>query len=529
MPEFHPGTEVEIVSGVPQSGFRCGIPNVKRYQKRNNVKLEDIGKAGHEGDLDLLEEMLATGDEINLFNGDLNRHITDITALHIAALKGNTECVELLLRAKADPHMKQQMNYGHDPEDGKTALDLAKEQGWDDVVEILEDAEKNTPYGFYIPEGKRNNEKCYNCWEWNGKPLRGWHSGRPGVAERQGFDPSRYGRTLYWDAEDDDDILADIIVPDRDVQAHLPVALLFPGQGSQYVKMMSSVKDIPAVADMLATAREILGYDLLKLCLQGPESKLEETRYCQPAMFVAGLAGIEKLRAERENSATRFRACAGLSLGEYTALCAAGVFTFEDALKLVKLRGEAMHEAAEKGNQKMLSVAGLDKAMLVKLCKDAQERAGGVCQIANELFPKGFSCAGNDAAIMSLKDEALKAGALQAKVLNTSGAFHTSLMKPAREKLGAALDEVLPRMSSPRHAVYMNVNAKPLRPGAKPEEIVSLLKDQLINPVLWESSMRAMIGDGIEEFYEVGPMKQIKAMMKRIDPKVWAATASVEV
>merc|ERR1719271_1356001 len=125
--------------------------------------------------------------------------------------------------------------------------------------------------------------------------------------------------------------------------------------------MMSGVKDIPKVKDMLAKAKTVMGFDLLDLCLKGPESKLEETKYCQPAMFIAGLAGVEKLREERPEAVDRMKCVAGLSLGEYTALCCAGVFTFEEGLKLVKLRGEAMQEAASVGSQAMLSVAGIDK------------------------------------------------------------------------------------------------------------------------------------------------------------------------
>merc|ERR1719378_467158 len=136
--------------------------------------------------------------------------------------------------------------------------------------------------------------------------------------------------------------------------------------------MMSTVKDLPVVRDMLSKAEKILGYDVLKLCLEGPESKLEETSYCQPAMFIAGLAGVEKLRIEREEAVTRAQVMAGLSLGEYTALCAAGVFSFEDGLKLVKIRGEAMQEAANASKQAMLSVAGIDKPKLVELCAEAK-------------------------------------------------------------------------------------------------------------------------------------------------------------
>merc|ERR1712032_1321081 len=120
----------------------------------------------------------------------------------------------------------------------------------------------------------------------------------------------------------------------------------------QYVKMMSSVKDIPAVNEMLSKAKDLLGYDVLELCLKGPEAKLEETSYCQPAMFIAGLAGIEKLRGEREEAVTRPQVLAGLSLGEYTALCVAGVFTFEQGLELVAKRGKAMQEAAQIGSRR---------------------------------------------------------------------------------------------------------------------------------------------------------------------------------
>lgn len=130
---------------------------------------------------------------------------------------------------------------------------------------------------------------------------------------------------------------------------------------------------------------------------------------------------------------------------------------------------------------------------------------------------------------MFLKDMAEKAGALQAKVLKTSGAFHTPLMQPAQDKLAAALDEILPNMKPPKHTVWMNASAEAMSPGCDPKEIVDLLKRQLTNPVLWEQCVKNMIEDGITEFYEVGPMKQIKAMMKRISPEAWKSTTNVDV
>jgi len=310
----------------------------------------------------------------------------------------------------------------------------------------------------------------------------------------------------------------------------LPVGLLFPGQGSQYVKMLAEVKDLPKVKSMLATAKDILGYDMLKLCLEGPEEQLEQTKYCQPAMYIGGLAGLELLRQEKPAAAERPQAVAGLSLGEYTALTAAGVFDFETGLKLVKLRGEAMQEAAQASPQMMISVAGLDQQTLDKLCKESLSGPKDICQVANFLFPNGFSCAGSKDAAEKLMEKALATnGCLQAKALKTSGAFHTDFMLPARARLVAALKEAEPMMKPPTCEVYMNLTGKRIAPGTPVAEILSLMGDQLTNCVLWEPSMKAMLKDGINEFYECGPMKQLKAMMKRIDMDAWKKTQNIHV
>jgi len=525
-------TRMAEAQAVASSPFRCAIPNPKRYTKANSVSLEKVAEAAYEGDYAALESMLATGDADHLFNGDLNKHVTSITALHMAAMTGMTECVELLLQAKADPHVKENVSYGEDPEEAKTAMQYAKEFGWDDTAAVLQEAEKSYPYGYYVPAGQGNNSKVYGGFEWGKKPAKGWYLGRPGASTSQGIDPSKYGDPGMPEikSKGTEEDMEPIAAP---AEPPLPIGLLFPGQGSQYVKMMSTVKDIPKVKEYISKADAILPFKVLDICMNGPEAKLEETSICQPAMFIAGLAGIEKLRGEREEAVTRCQVLAGLSLGEYTALCHAGVFEFEDGLRLVMKRGEAMASAASVGKQAMLSVAGLDEEKLKALCKEAQaaEGSSGVCQIANSLFPKGYSCAGTETAILKLKDLAEGAGALQAKVLKTSGGFHTSLMEPAQRALGKILDEMLTagKIKSPKFTVYMNATAEPCKPGAKPAEIVELLKKQLTNPVLWEPSVRAMIKEGVTEFYEVGPMKQIKAMMKRIDSKVWGKTTNVEV
>jgi len=271
---------------------------------------------------------------------------------------------------------------------------------------------------------------------------------------------------------------------------------------------------------------------LLKLCLEGPEEELEKTKFCQPALFVGGLAGMEKLRKEKSDKVSRAKCVSGLSLGEYTALCAAGVFSFEDGLRLVKLRGEAMQEAATtQGKQLMLSVAGLDRKALDAICEESRKEEGpdATCQVSNALFPNGFSCGGTEKAINICQAKCEKAGALQAKILKTGGAFHTKLMQPAQVKLNAALDETLPRMSSPKVTIYMNYTAEPVQAGGSLDTIVENLKQQLTNPVLWEPTCQKMIKAGISEYYECGPMKQLKAMMKRIDVKVWKTTTNIDV
>jgi len=307
-----------------------------------------------------------------------------------------------------------------------------------------------------------------------------------------------------------------------------PTALLFPGQGSQSVGMLASVKDLPAVQDMLLKANHILGYDLLQLCLKGSEEELEQTRYCQPALFVAGLAGVEKLRAENEAAVESAVAVAGLSLGEYTALCVAGVLSFEEGLRLVKLRGEAMQAAASVSQQAMVSVLGMELEKIEQCCKQAM-RTGGTCELSTCLFPKGFVVAGNKECTDSFSTMVLKRGAIRAKEISTSGAFHTSLMQPAQDQLNAALDAALPAMQPPKIAVWMNASAQPMRPGCDPRGIVENLKKQLTQAVQWEKSIQGIIKEGIQECYEVGPQKQLKAVMKRIDEKVWKVTQNVEV
>jgi len=507
-----------------EARFVNAIPNPARYKKYNTTTLDVLCESAYHGDLDLLEKLLRTGDEETIFNGDVNLHLTDVNALHMAAMAGQESSVRLLLEAKADPHVRCVMPEGKDPKTGDTARDKASRFKHASIVKLLQKAEKDSPLGWYKEDGICNNRKLYS------EPKTSPAGPTPAKAETVVAAAAKPAAAKPAAAEPAA-VKPAAAEPAAAGGPPLPLALLFPGQGSQYVKMLDGVKDLPEVKDMLAKAKEILGYDLLELCLNGPEEKLAETRYCQPAMFVGGLAGVAKLRVERAEAVERPTCVAGLSLGEYTALCAAGVLSFEDGLTLVKLRGEAMGEAAKVGKQAMLSVAGLEQSVLDKLCSEAEKKEGpgGVCKIANALFPKGFSCAGTEVAVNHLKDLAEKKGALQAKLLKTSGGFHTSLMQPAQEKLQKALQDISPRMKPPRCAVYMNVTGQPLAAGSDPKVILDLLSKQLVTPVLWCKSVEQMIKDGTSEFYECGPQKQLKAMMKRIDQKVWFKTTSMEV
>lgn len=309
--------------------------------------------------------------------------------------------------------------------------------------------------------------------------------------------------------------------------APLPTCIVFAGQGSQTVGMLNSVKHMSVVKSMIAKATEICGYDVLELCLEGPAEKLEQTNYCQPALFVAGMAGLEKLRQEDPAVVHRASAMAGFSLGEYTALCAAGVMTFEDGLRLVKLRGEAMQEATEVCKQKMLSVVGLDHRKLERLIRDVSQ--GDILQVSIYLFAGGATVGGTEEAIERLKDAAQESGAQQVRVLLANGAFHTPHMEPAQQKLNKALDEILPKMKPPLYTVWMNADGRPMRPGTDPKDIVERLKKQLTSPVYWLQTITEIINEDITNFYECGPQKQLRAMMKRINPETWQSMKNVEI
>ncbi len=288
-------------------------------------------------------------------------------------------------------------------------------------------------------------------------------------------------------------------------------AFLFPGQGAQYVGMAQELcHSLPAAQALFDSAREILGYDLLQICREGPAEKLSSTAISQPAIYTASLAALESLRVKEPALEEDVIAAAGLSLGEYTALVYAGVLDFADGLRLVQRRGQAMQESADATPSAMVSVLGLSQEKVEELCAKA-----GQVQLANLLCPGNLVVSGTKEACAELERLAPEFGAMKTIRLAVAGAFHTDIMKPADTKLAQALETC--RLSPARLPVWSNVDAAP---HTEPAEIKPLLVRQVLQPVLWEKSMRGLLAAGVTKFVELGPQRVLAGLLKRIDRKI---------
>lgn len=291
------------------------------------------------------------------------------------------------------------------------------------------------------------------------------------------------------------------------------LAFLFPGQGAQYVGMAQSLCDsLPAAKKLFDEASAVLGYDLLEVCTKGPKEKLDSTAVSQPAIYVASLAALESLRAQTPDLEKDCIATAGLSLGEYTALAFAGVFSFADGLRLVKTRGEAMQGASDATPSGMVSILLLPIDTIEELC--AKASSAGMIRIANLLCPGNTVVSGTKAACDEIEKLATEAGAKTIR-LAVAGAFHTDIMKPADQTLAAALDKAA--LQAARIPVWSNVDAKP---HTDPVEIRALLVRQVLQPVQWETTMRGLLAQGVEKFYELGPQRVLAGLLKRVDRKM---------
>ncbi len=292
------------------------------------------------------------------------------------------------------------------------------------------------------------------------------------------------------------------------------IAFLFPCQGAQSVGMgRQAAENVPTARRLYDRANEVLGFDLAKLCFEGPAEELDSTVISQPALFVTSLAAIELLRSNAPDVVLSCEATAGLSLGEYTALVFAGALEFEDGLRLVQVRGEAMQEAADAAPSGMVSVLGLERAQVEELCKKASQ--GEVLQIANLLCPGNIVVSGTNAACERVAEMAPAAGAMKAMPLAVAGAFHTPLMASAAERLSEALAEA--QFKRPSITVVSNVDG---RPHEDPESFRALLLEQLVSPVHWEDSMRYLLAEGYDQFYEVGPGRVLRGLLKRIERRI---------
>ncbi len=291
------------------------------------------------------------------------------------------------------------------------------------------------------------------------------------------------------------------------------LAFVFPGQASQYVGMAADfLENFELARAYFEQANEIMEMDLKKICVQGPEEELKKTFITQPAIFVHSVI-VATLLEERGIVPV---AVAGHSLGEYSALVAAGVLDFEAGLKLVRQRSRLMYEAGQKRPGTMGAIIGLEREAVLEICEDLKDE--GVIQPANFNSPGQIALSGEKNVVHKALELAREKGARKAVELVVSGAFHSPLMQSAEEGLALALRET--HFKDPAMPFYSNVTTESSTSG---EAIKELLLHQLTKPVRWEGLIKNMAADGFTQMVEVGPGKVLKGLIKRIDRSVSCA------
>jgi [acyl-carrier-protein] S-malonyltransferase len=288
------------------------------------------------------------------------------------------------------------------------------------------------------------------------------------------------------------------------------VAYVFPGQGAQSVGMGKDLYDnFPAAKEVFEKANSILKIDIKKLCFEGSQEELSTTSNSQPAILTTSIAALRVYESSPFASQYTPKFSLGLSLGEYTALVAAGCMTFEDALVLVKKRGEFMEDASKKNPGKMACILGMETRAVEELCK------GFGCEIANLNCPEQVVISGKTNNIELLASLAKDKGAKRVLMLDVSGPFHSSLMTGARDKLKDYIDKT--QFSQPKLNFVSNVDAKAQSDPAKIKE--NLIK-QVNSKTLWEESIKLILSSGINTYLEIGPGQVLKGLLKKIDPKL---------
>jgi len=294
----------------------------------------------------------------------------------------------------------------------------------------------------------------------------------------------------------------------------MSTAFLFPGQGAQVVGMGADLAaTYAAAAQVFEQANALVGFDLRQVCFEGPAETLNTTTMSQPAIFTASAALLEVMRTESATADIKADIAAGLSLGEYTALYAAGAVSFEDGLRLVKKRGEAMQAAADATEGAMVSVIGLDEDKVRQLCEKAAE--GQLLEPVNFNCPGQIVVSGTIPACDRAVELAPEFGAVKAIRLEVAGAFHTEMMAGAAEALRQALGEC--EITAPASTrVLANISVEYYPDG---QAIVDGLAQQLTSPILWQKCMERLLSEGVEQFYEIGPGRVLTGLMRRINRK----------
>uniref|UniRef100_H2XS91 Malonyl-CoA-acyl carrier protein transacylase, mitochondrial n=2 Tax=Ciona intestinalis TaxID=7719 RepID=H2XS91_CIOIN len=303
--------------------------------------------------------------------------------------------------------------------------------------------------------------------------------------------------------------------------------LLFSGQGTQKVGMADDLLQFSNVKNMFTVASDIFGFDLLNLCQNGPQSELDQTVHCQPAVVVTALAAVEKLQETNPQVLENCYCTAGYSVGEYAALVFSGVLSFEDAMSLIKVRSRAMQKASDLTKGAMITAVGGSKTKFKQSCFAAMEHCkynltieNPICSISAYLSPNIVTLAGNIEAINFITENKSKFGIKRVIPIPVSGAFHTKLMQHAADEMQLVLEKTL--FNDPIIHVYSNVSGK--RYHGK-SDISKRLASQIIKPIRWEQTMHAIFSrpDSVNmpAVYEMGPGTQLGSLLKLCNGKAW--------